>query len=100
MLVVGLDELGVLLLDLLGVLPGQGEQHVLQMAVQVLPGLRGDLRVGDPGLQVPDERGSGRRQRPGLGRGCGRGPSLRRNGRPYRAAGKRPLSLAAGPAAR
>ena len=69
MLVVGLDQLLVLLLDLLGVLAGRAEQHLLEVAEQVLPGLRGDLPVGDGGLQVADERGSrrgGRRQRGGV----------------------------------
>ena len=71
MLVVGLDELLVLLLDLLGVLAGRAEQQLLQVAEEVLPGLRGDLPVGDVGLQVAGERGCSRgggRQRAGVRR--------------------------------
>ena len=40
-LVVGLDELLVLLLELLGVLARRAEQQLLQVAEQVLPGLAG-----------------------------------------------------------
>ena len=51
LLVVGLDELLVLLLDLLGVLARPAEQQLLQMSEQVLPSLRGHLTIGDLGLQ-------------------------------------------------
>jgi hypothetical protein len=53
-LAIGLDELGVLLLDLLGVLAGRAEQQWLEVVVQVLPCLRGDLSVSDPRCQVAD----------------------------------------------
>src|SRR6185437_3873878 len=56
-LVVGLDELGELVLGLLGVRAGRAEQQGLQVAEQVLAGLLGDLAVSDVGLQVTDERG-------------------------------------------
>lgn len=68
-LVVGLDQLLVLLLDVLGVLARRAEQQLLEVAEQVLPGLRGHLTVGDRGLQLADERGSrggGRRQGAGV----------------------------------
>lgn len=71
-LIVGLEELLVLLLDLPGVLAGRAEQQLLEMVEQVLAGLLGDLAVGNPGLQVADERcrrGSGRGQHAGV---CGR----------------------------
>ena len=67
-LVIGLQELGVLLLDLLGILAGRAEHQLLEVVVQVLACLRGHLAVGNPRLQVPDERGS---RRGGRGKGAG-----------------------------
>ena len=52
MLGAGVDELGVLVLDVLEILAGRGEQQRLQVAEQVLGGLLGYLPVGHPGLQV------------------------------------------------
>lgn len=51
-----LNKLGVLLLDLLGVLARRAEQQLLKVVEQVLPGWLGDLPAGDRGLQVADER--------------------------------------------
>jgi hypothetical protein len=67
-LVVGLQELRVLLLDLLGVLARRAEQQWLQVVVQVLACLRGHLPIGDPRFQVPHDRG-GRRGDRGQGAG-------------------------------
>lgn len=57
------DELGVLVLDVLVVLADRAEQQRPEVIEQILAGLRGDLPVGDPGLQVTDQRGSGRGHR-------------------------------------
>src|SRR5580700_8485976 len=56
-LVIGLDELRILLVDLLRVLARRTEQQLLQVVEQVLARLLGHLPAGDAGLQVTDERG-------------------------------------------
>jgi hypothetical protein len=71
----GVDELGVLVLDVLRILAGRGEQQRLQVAEQVLAGLPGHLPVSDAGLQAADQDGSrrgDRRQRSGRGLPCRR----------------------------
>ena len=62
-LVEGLDELGVLLLDLLGGLVRRSEQQVLEVVVQVLAGRRSDLPISNPRLQVAHKRCSRRSDR-------------------------------------
>src|SRR5262244_74213 len=66
-LVKGLQELRVLL-DALRVMAWRAEQELLEVVVQVLACLRGDLPVGDPRLQFPHERG---RRRGDVGQGAG-----------------------------
>ena len=60
-LVVGLDELRILLVDLLRILARRAEQELLQVVEQVLARLLGHLPAGDADLQVTDERSSRRR---------------------------------------
>src|SRR5690348_5274659 len=60
---VGVDELGVLVLDVLGVLAERAEQQRLQVAEQVLAGLLGYLPVGHSGLQAADQAGGRRGDR-------------------------------------
>lgn len=67
-LVIGLQELRVLLLDLLRGLVRRAEQQVLEVVVQVLAGRRGHLPISDPRLQIPHKRRSRRSDR---GQGIG-----------------------------
>ena len=79
-LVVGLDQLGVLLLDLLGVLARRAEQQRLQVVKQILACLLGHLPIGRACFQVAHERGrrgSGRGQRAGVPGGGGRRAAAR-----------------------
>jgi hypothetical protein len=52
-LVVGLDELGVLLPDLPGVWSRRAEQQRLEAAERVLPDLPGRLPLGNPACRSP-----------------------------------------------
>jgi len=54
-LIIGLDELGVLLPYVLGVLAGRAEQQLLEVVGQVLAWLRGHLPVSHPGFQVANQ---------------------------------------------
>ena len=57
-LVIGLQEVRVLLLDLLRGLVRRAEQQLLEVVVQVLAGRRGHLFISDPRRQVPHKRRS------------------------------------------
>ena len=67
-LVIGLQELRVLLLDLRPGLARRAEQQVLEVVVQVLAGRRGHLPISDTRFQVPHKRRSRRGDR---GQGIG-----------------------------
>ena len=87
-LVVGLQELRVLPLDLLGVSARRAEQQLLQVVVQVLARRQGDLPVGDPCFQIPDDRGA---------RGeCGQGAGVVVSSAPYLMITNRPGGATAG----
>jgi hypothetical protein len=62
-LVIGLQELRILLLNLLRGLARRAEQQLLEVVVQVLASLRGYLAISDPLRQVPHKRGSRRSER-------------------------------------
>jgi hypothetical protein len=57
-LLIGLQELRVLLLDLLRGLVRRAKQQMLELVVQVLAGRRGHLLISDPRRQVPHKRRS------------------------------------------
>ena len=62
-LVIGLQELRVLLLDLLRGLARRAEQQLLEVVVQVLASRRSHLPIHDPRRQIPHKRGSRRGDR-------------------------------------